>query len=244
MALSKILAGLIAFLPLLSSPVLAQDSAPTAPAPQKRIGMPSAHSGQKHVDWLIVMNARGARLSGQTLVLEAPQPSAILFSDRPVRKAGHIPTAEVVDLWKTGSFAKIPPNATVSAFSKDGNSVSDVVVVLKKPTWEGDKLSFDVDVLDGDIGKGDGAVAVFIDTVWFGLGSGGVHYLGSSRSTGGTSPAIGSPDDTSTYSGWSNPAPSGQPSYRAPREPGLSTPPEMGGNYRGPCGAPPLLPCY
>ncbi|UYN97612.1 MAG: hypothetical protein KIT25_12035 [Enhydrobacter sp.] len=218
--------------------------AQTAP-PQKKIGVPSK---QKHVDWLIVLNAKGAKLSGQTLVLEGPQPSAIVFSDRPVRSAGHMPTGEVVDLWKTGSFARVPPNATVSAFSKDGNSVSDAVLVLKKPKWEGDKLAFEVDVLEGDLGKADGAVAVFIDTVWFGIGGGGVHYLGSSRTTGGTSPAIGSPDDTSTYSGWSNPAPSGRSQgYRGPAYPSLSTPPDAGGpggNYRAPCGAPPLLPCY
>jgi len=241
MSLRKLLAGLMAAFLLLPASTQAQGS----PQPHKRIGVPTQ---QKHVDWLIVLNAGGARLTGQTLVLESPQPSAILFSDRPARSAGHMPTAEVIELWKTGSFARVPPNATVSAFSKDGNAVSDAVLVLKKPRMEANKLVFDVDVLEGELGKADGPAAIFIDTVWFGLGGGGVHYLGSSRTTGGTTPSIGSPDDTSTYSGWSNPAPSGAPSrgYRGPSYPSLSTPPEMGGgnNYRAPCGAPPLLPCY
>ena len=33
----------------------------------------------------------------------------------------------------TGSFAKDPPNATVSAFAKDGSKVTDAVVVLRAP---------------------------------------------------------------------------------------------------------------
>lgn len=242
----RLVAALLASLLILPLASQAQ-TPPPQPQPQpqqhhpKRIGVPTK---QKHVDWLIVLNARGAKLAGQTLTLEGAQPSAILFSDRPVRSAGHMPTSEVVDLWKTGSFAKVPPNATVSAFSKDGNSVSDVVLVLKKPRADGDKLVFDVDVLEGELGKADGPVSVFIDTIWFGVGGGGVHYLGSSRTTGGTSPAIGSPDDTSTFSGWSNPAPSGRPSYGYGTRsyPSLATPP--GAAPRANCGAPPLLPCY
>lgn len=243
MTLLRLAAALL--VSLLVLPFAAQAQTPP-PQPQqhhhpKRIGVPTK---QKHVDWLIVLNARGAKLAGQTLTLEGAQPSAILFSDRPVRSAGHMPTAEVVDLWKTGSFARVPPNATVSAFAKDGNSVSDAVVVLKKARAEGDRLVFEVDVLEGELGKADGPAAVFIDTIWFGVGGGGFHYLGSSRTTGGTTPVFGGPDDTSTTSGWSNPAPSGVPTYRAPRNyPSLATPPDAGSG-RANCGAPPLLPCY
>ena len=39
-------------------------------------------------------------------------------------------TPDMVAIWQTGSFAKDPPNATVSVFSKDGSSVTDAVVVL------------------------------------------------------------------------------------------------------------------
>ena len=46
-----------------------------------------------------------------------------------------------------------------------------------------------LDVLGGEhdlqlparIGKADGLVSIFIDAVWFGVGSGGVHYLGQSH---------------------------------------------------------------
>ena len=63
------------------------------------------------------------------------------------------------------SFAKTPPNATVSVLMKDKAAVVDAVVVLKSPKLEGDKLTFDVDVLEGDLAGGDGAVSVFMDII-------------------------------------------------------------------------------
>ena len=216
---------------VLTAPALAQTTSQTtnqtappspaaaSPAPMKTIGIPSKRKGSES---LIVLNANGAKLVGQTLVLEGTARSAIFFNDRPARGAGHIATKEIVDLWSTGSFAKDPPNATVSAFAKDGSTVSDAVVVLTKPRLDGDRLTFDVAVLEGDLGKSDGPAAIFIDTIWFGLGSGGVSYLGQNRTTAGTSPALGSRYDTSTYSGWSNPAPDGVPPSAAPIPRGCS----------------------
>jgi hypothetical protein len=116
---------------------------------------------------LIVFNARGASLQGDKLVLSGIVPNSIVFADRPVRAAGHDTTAHIVEDWNKGSdnFAKDPPNATVSAFTKDGSGVKDAVVVLKSPKLEGDKLTFDVDVLEGDLNGADGAAAVFIDII-------------------------------------------------------------------------------
>jgi hypothetical protein len=223
---------------------IAQDTT-TKPGPTmtgaKTIGVSST---TKRVEGLIVLNAQGASLSGRTLALQAPLPSAILFADRPARKAGHIATKEVVELWTTGSFAKDPPNATVSAFRADGSAVSDAVVVLKHPRLEGETLAFEVDVLEGDLGKADGPVSVFIDTIWFGIGSGGISYLGRNRTTGGTTPSV----YDSSLTGWSNPAPDAPPTAPLPSDgTSLATPPELGGSstyYKAPCGPPPLLPCY
>src|SRR5262249_5544240 len=88
---------------------------------------------------LIVFNARGAGLQGDKLILTGVAPNSIVFADRPVRAAGHDTTAHIVDDWAKGSdnFAKDPSNATVSAFTKDGSGVKDVVVVLKNPKLEG-----------------------------------------------------------------------------------------------------------
>jgi hypothetical protein len=53
----------------------------------------------------------------------------------------------------------------VSVLSKDGSSVRDVVVVLKSPKMDVDKLTFDVQVLEGDLTGADGPASVFIDII-------------------------------------------------------------------------------
>lgn len=116
---------------------------------------------------LFVLNSRSASLNNGKLVLIGVSPNAIVFADRPVRAAGHDLTSRIVEDWGNGSdnFAKDPPNATVSGFKKDGSSVADAVVILKSPKLEGDKLTFDVDVLEGDIAGADGPTSVFIDMI-------------------------------------------------------------------------------
>ncbi|MEH2499781.1 hypothetical protein V1294_006260 [Bradyrhizobium sp. AZCC 1678] len=140
----------------------------TAPVPHnmKTIGAASGHAKSELVPSLFVLNSRGAALQGDTLTLTGVTPSSIIFADRPVRAAGHQPTADVIAEWGSGddSFAKNPPNATVSVLGKDG-SVKDAVVVLKNPKLEGDKLTFNVQVLEGDLAGADGAAALFIDII-------------------------------------------------------------------------------
>ena len=130
---------------------------------QKKIGA----AKPEVVPSLFVLNSKGATLQGGKLVLTGVSPSAIVFADRPVRSAGHDLTSRIVEDWGSGSdnFMKDPPNATVSAFQKDGNGVRDAVVVLKSPKIEGENLVFDVDVLEGDIKGADGAASVFIDII-------------------------------------------------------------------------------
>jgi hypothetical protein len=143
---------------------LAQNA--SAPPAMKTIGAPSAPAKPEIVPSLFVINSRGATLQGDTLTLTGVSPGAIIFADRPVRSAGHQPTADVIAEWGSGddSFAKNPPNATVSVFGKDG-SVKDAVVVLKNPKLEGDKLTFAVQTLEGDLAGADGGAALFIDII-------------------------------------------------------------------------------
>ena len=140
-------------------------SAPS-PSTMKNIGTPTAPANPEIVASLFVLNSRGATLQGENLVLIGVTPSSIIFADRPVRAAGHQPTADIIAEWASGddSFAKNPPNATVSVLGKDG-SVKDAVVVLKNPKLEGDKLSFSVQTLEGDLSGADGPAAVFIDII-------------------------------------------------------------------------------
>ena len=113
-------------------------------------------------------------------------PNSIVFADRPVRAAGHSLTTDLLEEWSPNnasdeSFTKDPPNATVSVFSTDGSKIRDAVVVLKTAKLEGDRLTFDVDVLEGDLSGGDGPAALFIDRFGFGgfhAAHGGFHAGG------------------------------------------------------------------
>jgi hypothetical protein len=139
----------------------AQDAI-TAPA-QKTIG---AHSSQM-VPSLAVLNSGGATLAGGKLTMSSIAPNSIVFADRPVRAAGHVLTKEFIKQWDEGkdSFAKDPPNATISVLNKDGSAIEDAVVVLKKPMLDGGNLTFDVTVLEGSLSNADGPASLFID--WF-----------------------------------------------------------------------------
>jgi hypothetical protein len=149
---------------LLWAPVLASAQTPTTAAPG---ASPPSKSSVKvdMVPSLFVMNARGAGLQGQTLTLVGVSPTAIVFADRPVRAAGRLPTEALLDEWTSGDFAKDAPNATASVLSKDGTTAHDVVVELRSPHLEGEKLTFDVRVLEGDLAGADGPAAVFVDII-------------------------------------------------------------------------------
>src|SRR5919107_1469622 len=123
---------------------------------------------------LAVLNAAGAKLEGGKLTLTGVAPNSIVFADRPVRAAGHVMTEQFIMQWDEGkdSFAKDPPNATVSVLGGDGSKVSEAVVTLKAPKLEGGTLTFDVVLLEGNLAGSSGPAALFIDH--FG-GFGGFH---------------------------------------------------------------------
>lgn len=73
-----------------------------------------------------------------------------------------------VDAWKAGDeigFDKVPPNATVSVLDKANGDLTTAVVALKAPRIDGDRLTFDVACLDGDLGSADRPASVFVDVV-------------------------------------------------------------------------------
>jgi hypothetical protein len=149
----------------------AAQSQPAAPVPSSVQGLPKVVGAARHprlIPSMFVLNARGAKLQDNKLILEGIAPSVIVFADRPVRSAGHAMLAHVLEEWTLkapNSFAKDPPNATVSVLNKAKASVVDAVVTLKSPKLEGDRLTFDVDVLEGDLAGADGGASVFMDLV-------------------------------------------------------------------------------
>jgi len=174
--------GMIIALLLCGATSALAQTAPPKPehAPlQKAIGQ----AGPDIEPSLIVMNARGASLQGGKLTLTGVAPNSIVFADRPVRAAGHALTTHLLEEWAPNneseeSFTKDPPNATVSVFSADGSKIRDAVVTLKTAKLEGDKLTFDVDLLEGELTGADGAAALFIDRFGFAYHGGGFHAGG------------------------------------------------------------------
>lgn len=166
------------FAPTLS---LAQTTTP-APPPHVPLQKTIGQAGPDIVPSLIVLSARGANLDSGKLILTGSASNSIVFADRPVRAAGHVLMVHLLEEWAPGNeepegFTKDPPNATVSAFNKDGTVIRDAVVVLKTAKLDGDRLTFDVDVLEGDLTGADGAASIFIDR----FGFGGFHGAGFAR---------------------------------------------------------------
>ena len=163
----KYVAIAAAFAALAGTPGPAFAQAPTPPAQHVPLQKTIGHGKAEVVPSLIVINSRGVTLQGGKLTLTGVAPNSIVFADRPVRAAGHDLTTRIIEDWNVGSdnFAKDPPNATVSGFSKDGSGIRDAVVVLKSPKLEGDRLTFDVDILEGDLAGADGPASVFIDII-------------------------------------------------------------------------------
>jgi len=159
--------GAVALLAAASlAPGAASAADPVNKEPLPTIGQPKADPEAIYPS-LFVINAASATLQGDVLTLNGVSGNSIVFADRPVRAAGHVETQAIVDEWKPGqdSFDAVPPNATVSVFKAGSDQVKDVVVVLKEPKLDGDKLTFQVDVLEGDLDGVDGPAAVFIDII-------------------------------------------------------------------------------
>ena len=136
----------------------------------KTIGKP-AH--QAPVPSLGVMNADGATLADGKLTLTGVSGNVIVFADRPVRAAGHETTEMFISRWGDGkdSFKVDPPNATVSILGGEKEGVTDAVVTISNPKLDGDKLTFDAKVLEGDLKGLKGPAALFID--WWAVTPGG-----------------------------------------------------------------------
>jgi hypothetical protein len=204
----------------------------TKPPPNVPLQKTIGQAKPEVVPSLIVLNARGASLQGGKLTLVGVAPNSIVFADRPVRSAGHVLTAHLLEEWGTGSdsFAKDPPNATVSVFSKDGSGVGDAVVVLKNPNLDGDRLTFEVQVLEGDLAGADGPASVFIDII--GMPWTPLSFAGVARRTAARAAWYGAAASTAAAAtAAAAAAPYYHPYYPYPY-------------YRPPCGYYPYPPCY
>ena len=133
------------------------------------------------VQMLFVQNANHVELNNNKLILKGMSPITLFFSDRPDRIAGHMPTADILPLWKDGkdSFTADPPNATLSIFNK--SEVTDVVVELRNPVLKADELTYDVKVLNGPAMAKGGPCSLFIDII--GMPRTPLSFAGAARRT-------------------------------------------------------------
>src|SRR6202453_5400480 len=163
--LSNATLGLCAgFAALFAAPLAASAQDAIAARAQMTTGQPQSTKSDM-IPSLAVINSRGATLQGNILTMTDVGSNSIVFADRPYRAAGHVLTKHFLKEWDEGSdsFAKNPPNATISVLSAEGDTVEDAVVVLKSPKLEGDKLTFEVSVLEGGLSKATGPASLFID---------------------------------------------------------------------------------
>jgi hypothetical protein len=162
-ALAFVLAALIAL------PQAAFAQAPTKPAAAKPA--PVAISQQK-VELLFVQNSTGIQYDKAkgTLRMKNIGRSTLFFTDRPVRMAGHYHTRdEFLHLWSEGpdSFAKNPPNATLSMLEVGKADLQNAVINLKNPRMQGKDLIYDITIIEGTVPQSAGDAVLFIDILGF-----------------------------------------------------------------------------
>jgi hypothetical protein len=151
---------------LIALPSGASAQAPATPAAAEQ-------SVMQKINLLFVQNSTGMQYDKAkgTLRLKDIAASTLFFTDRPVRMAGHYHTRdEFLPLWTEGpdSFAKNPPNATLSVLEVGNPDLHNAVVTLRNPRMHGKDLVYDIKIVEGTVPQAAGAAVLFIDIfgVW------------------------------------------------------------------------------
>ncbi len=166
--MKKILLPVLLFLILAANPLYSADPG----LPPKPSGTPPAGAAnEKTAALMFVQSAKEATVEGTKLTLKGINPLVIFFADRPERIAGHLTLPAFLKEWDQGkdSFAKDPPNATLSTVADD--KISYAVVEIMNPKLNGQDLTYDIRVLDGTPPAKGGLSSLFID--WYYVGFGG-----------------------------------------------------------------------
>jgi hypothetical protein len=140
--------------------------------PQAGLAQTKAAISSQKVELLFVQNATGVEYDEAkgTLRMKNVARSTLFFTDRPVRMAGHYHTRdEFLPLWSEGpdSFAKNPPNATLSLLEVGKADLQNVVINLRNPRMRGNDLLYDITVIEGTMPQAAGDAVLFIDILGF-----------------------------------------------------------------------------
>jgi len=118
-------------------------------------------------DALFVIRANTVSFDGNHMVLKGVDPNITYFCDRPERSAGHLTIEALKDIVAEGenNFVENPPNASVSIFDPD-KPITDIVVTLSSaPKVVGNTFDFEIQLLEGELPKEGGQVALFVDPI-------------------------------------------------------------------------------
>jgi hypothetical protein len=115
--------------------------------------------------FLFVQSAQKIDYKDGVMTLHGVPSQTLFFTDRPNRLVGNLQTEKFVARWTEdkgpGGFASNPPNAAVTLFQPDGAKTA--IVELTNPRLEGDKLSYNVKVLQGIASAQPAQGVLFID---------------------------------------------------------------------------------
>jgi hypothetical protein len=143
-----------------------------------------ARAAEEKVQLMFVQSAESLKADDKTLRLVNVSPQTIWFTDRPVRKAGHVTMANYLKEWTAAAgkdnFSKDPPNATLSVYDAGQSDNTLTVVEIFDPVVQGKDLVYRYKLIDGKVPAYGGATSLFID--WIGPGGGvgaGFHGAGA-----------------------------------------------------------------
>ena len=127
----------------------------------------------KNAQYLFTLASKSGTFEKDILTLKGV-PLVVYFSDRPVRKSGHISLEEFIQMWDQGvdSFRDNPPNAELALFDKKRDE--HAVVVLRNPKVAGNTISFEVEVIGETVPEKFEHSTLFIDV---GIGMSGAGTL-------------------------------------------------------------------
>jgi hypothetical protein len=131
------------------------------------LGSRLAQAADDMADFLFVQTASAMTFDQATskLTLEGVGATTLFFTDRPERIAGNMKTTAFIPFWSEGkdSFLSDPPNADLSILEAD--TLRQVVVVLEGPELNGNRLTYTVKVVGGEMPEKGSEVSVFIDII-------------------------------------------------------------------------------
>ena len=125
----------------------------------------ASETGADGVKYLFVQSAQSLKVDDGKIILKDVDETAIYFSDRPERIAGHMTIEKFVDIWTVGdeSFKLSNPNAALSFLDHEKDDI--VIVVLSNPVLKNGNLTYTIEVLDGVLPSEGGACSLFIDVI-------------------------------------------------------------------------------